>query len=223
MSNTDHLNRRFNLGVQDILWSKDNPMKIINETCYNTEDIRNLWNACRAAHASENTYHSSEPDTLQVGYCSYGEGNGHIRYQSYRRHKPPRLAIVRPKQLPLTPLQHLATAAEGVASATLPQSVVDNIIEKFRSAAGGYGSIPTTPAWRNVRSMQIRFDLRAKRGSLAQAKAEAKKIKLDAMRAKKREADSRIKSLRYSLNEAITEAEHIAAKIVTLEQNINGA
>ena len=144
----------------------------------------------------------------------------YVKFQRRRASgRPPRLGIVRPKKLPLSPLQHLATAALDRAS--LPQSMIDEIIFRFRDALGSYGAMPEGEHWDRIREMKIHYTLRAQRGSLIKDKSEKKKIALSALRSQYWDSQRTIRKLKEQLESARACSEKLDDKIRKLEKELD--
>jgi len=88
----------------------------------------------------------------------------------------PRLAIVRRKHFPLSPLEHLAmTAADELL---VPFEVVADIAGAIAEWNGGSREDPIDNEWDWIKSFKLRFKLRIKRGKLETAVQRRKNLQL---------------------------------------------
>jgi len=136
-------------------------MKIINSTCYNTEDLERLWVKTREA------YHRNEDererackangqwfsrrklrgeDTTPVGnvLIGYSANPGSSGWQytantyaTTRRRPNLRIGIIKKSKLPLDALTALANVADGDPS--VPYVVVCNVVAAMLEINGGWG------------------------------------------------------------------------------------
>jgi len=162
-------------------------VKIINETCYNTEDLESLFEKVQSSvQESEEPwknqngmtlYPHDPPASVRIGY--YKPSTEKCRWSGERNYinktgwgDDVRLGIVRPSALGVSPLVALAQAADG-ANLRLPTDVVKLLVKSFCGLIT-YASLLETrnlaTLWSWVDSFEIRYRARAKRGSRAEVK-----------------------------------------------------
>jgi len=168
-------------------------MKIVNETCYSTEDLEAMWakvvDMIEKFDAEVVTYNISNrvlPETLRIGYYNGsftpGRYNQDVTYTSLRgrgkQHR--RLGICKKQHLPnMSPLHRLATACNELN--VVPQEVTKQIGVSMTQLYGwGIYRLWNSQEFDHLTgwldTFTLRFRERAMRGSrakVAYARAEA--------------------------------------------------
>lgn len=184
-------------------------MEIINQTCYSTEDLRNLYERVKAGYIerTENDsgwwkrhYKWKDPARLVIGYYKVRDQSDHYpSYTSLRRKPVTRLGIAKKADLPWGhALTALAEAANG-KEASIPTRAIKQIVRTMIEIGGGYTGLVELPyvdgetvphyyggetddCWVWIKDVTIRYRERAKRGT-RKAAARARKLgRLDHMR-----------------------------------------
>lgn len=162
-------------------------MKILNETCYNTDDLLALYERCKKAieesRESWKTIHGwklyikEEPKSIRVGYykpsmerCPWSKARNLVNKTGYG--DDIRFGIVRPSALGVSPLVALAQTAGG-ANLRLPQEVIDILVSKFCNLIFNgrlFNDERFALFWDWTKNFEVRYRARAKRGSRALVK-----------------------------------------------------
>lgn len=146
-------------------------MKIINETCYNTEDIRDLLLKCQAT-VTLSIEAKDLPERLLISYWEGCRETSSLFVNYNYDYTRPRLGIVRSGKLGVAPLVSLAQAADGL-ELKLPHSVITEIATYFASLLGGDRVVSfnlTNHHWKWLEDFEVRYSARAKSGSKDEAK-----------------------------------------------------
>jgi hypothetical protein len=207
-------------------------MEFINETSYDEEDLKTLWLLVRkqvAKDKSASGYYSSPslPKRLRIGYYTptLSEEGDEPRFKHYARltsrrnyRTIPRLAIVRRKLFPLSPLEHLAmTAADEMV---VPAEVVSDIAGAIAEWHGGERDDPSGSDWEWTLEFKLRFKLRIRRGSLEAATRDRKKLKLDRLYQRAYEARRSKERMEKLLKERSAEIADLEEMIEALRKEI---
>lgn len=177
-------------------------MKILNETCYNTDDLLALYERGKEAikACSDDATNIFQPNTrlgpsqIQIGYykpafakCRWNDLPNYVN-KTGQGDKGIRISIVKPSAFNVAPLMALAAAADG-KGLKLPSEALRDLNAEFVSLSTGNWVIAQYPRhWNWLDNFEVRYTARAKRGSRAKVK-EARNIlrvsKLEASISKK--------------------------------------
>lgn len=159
-------------------------MKIVNATCYFTEDLERLWERTQVAVDQCVQWWQTSPDapkwglynndkklpeTLRVGYYSAGSTDcaANLRGWSYWGKKDPRMGIVKKGVLMHSPLHALATAALDYNY--MPPEAVRSIARVYCQLLNRSYQFDNEKCqklfWSWLDDFKIRYRERAKRGS----------------------------------------------------------
>lgn len=192
-------------------------MKIVNATCYFSEDLERLWQRIvETAPIARRYFLESEcggwvggprpePAVLRIGYYQTQAKKGTYDWCGYsnlrqRWTKNPRLGIVKKGKLPMHPLQALAEASLDYSY--MPAEVVMNVAADMASLIGAEALVTrdeTKHFWDWLSSFKVRYRERAKRGSRKAVRKVREEIRLSDLRREEEQARSRINTLRHEL------------------------
>jgi hypothetical protein len=214
-------------------------MKIVNATCYFTEDLERLWARIgeTAVIAREHWVQvrtrgyiggaREEPMVLRIGYYTTQAKKGTYDWCGYsnlrQRWTPnPRLGIVKKGKLPQHPLQALAEAALDYS--LMPAEVVSDVASDMASLIGASGLISneeTKHFWTWLSTFKVRYRERAKRGSRKAVRKVREEIKLATLRREEEQAHSRIMTLRLELQWAERQLVAKRAEVATQKKAVD--
>ena len=223
-------------------------LKIINETCYNTEDLQDLMSKIydtmvdpdlKSAIQNSGSHWYYAPrvafDTLRVGYYNskrvqseaskqHGGHNLTFANMSARWTGSPRLGIVKKSKLYSSPLMAMAAQAEGGDGPQMPQEVVDCLIIKLMGAMGANSRLYFSDAFSEhfswAKGFSVRYTERAKKGAAAKAGRERKRLALVKLQRKVTQNLSYIERVKIELKALIADSESNARKLEKLSQEM---
>lgn len=158
-------------------------MEIINESCYNTEDLEALFQKVEETCKELSIDHFGQtgfkqnlydlPLQVVIGYYRprdrldpYSKTPNYVNRTGGRR--TPRIGIVKPSAFDIAPLVALAQAID-TDDFFVPADVVCDITKVVTGLLGHWGSV-RGDRWSWVTSFKLRYSLRAKRGARTRVK-----------------------------------------------------